>query len=63
MVDEQGNLYLYEAIELRNEYDRHISMLHGLLGEPSGRRGLFNDNEGKVFYYDQGIFTPWIIRS
>src|SRR3990167_71993 len=44
MVDEKRNLYLYEAIELRNEYDRHISMLHGLLGEPSGRRGLFNDD-------------------
>lgn len=42
MVDEQGNLFLYEAIELRNEYDRHIGLLQGLLGEPSTRRGLFN---------------------
>ena len=45
MVDEKGNLYLYEAIELRNEYDRHICLLQGLLGEPSKRRGLFNDDD------------------
>ena len=45
MVDEQGNLYLYEAIELRNEYDRHIGLLQGLMGEPSTRRGLFNGND------------------
>lgn len=45
MVDEKGNLFLYEAIELRNEYDRHIGLLQGLLGEPSTRRGLFNNND------------------
>lgn len=45
MANKKGNLYLYEAIELRNEYDRHIGLLQGLLGEHSKRRGLFNDDE------------------
>ena len=45
MVNRKGNLYLYEAIELRNEYDRHIGLLQGLLGEYSKRRGLFKDDE------------------
>src|SRR3990172_11787854 len=46
MVDEQ--VYLYEAIELRNEYDRHIGLLQSLLGEYSRKRGLFkNDDEDK----------------
>jgi hypothetical protein len=48
MPDKKGNLYLYEAIELRNEYDRHVELLEGLLGESSKKRGLFNDdNEDK----------------
>ncbi len=45
MVDENGNLYLYEAIELRNEYDRHIGLLQSLLGEYSKKRGLFKDDD------------------
>ena len=45
MGDRKGNLYLYEAIELRNEYDRHIGLLQGLLGEPSKRRGIFNNDD------------------
>lgn len=49
MPDKKGNLYLYEAIELRNEYDRHVELLGGLLAtESSKRRGLFHDdNEDK----------------
>lgn len=49
MPDKKGNLYLYEAIELRNEYDRHVELLEGLLGESSKKRDLFNneDDEGK----------------
>ena len=49
MPDKKGNLYLYEAIELRNEYDRHVELLEGLLGvESSKKRRLFdNDDEGK----------------
>ncbi len=48
MPDEKGNLYLYEAIELRNEYDRHIKLLQELLEEP-GRDRLFSksDDEDK----------------
>lgn len=49
MPDKKGNLYLYEAIELRNEYDRHAELLEGLLGvESSRKRRLFNsDDEDK----------------
>ncbi len=46
MPDKKGNLYLYEAIELRNEYDRHVELLEGLLGGGSSKkRGLFNDDD------------------
>ena len=31
MPDKKGNLYLYEAIELRNEFDRHVELLEGFL--------------------------------
>ncbi|MBM3713574.1 MAG: hypothetical protein FJW56_09110 [Actinobacteria bacterium] len=33
MADSKGNLYLFEAILLRNEYDRHIKLLEKLIGE------------------------------
>ena len=33
MPDKKGNLYLFEAIELRNEYDTHIKLLENLLCE------------------------------
>lgn len=45
MPDKKGNLYLYEAIELRNEDDRHIELLEGLLGESSKKRGRFYDDD------------------
>ena len=32
MPDKKGNLYLFEAIELRNEYDRHIKLIEKLTG-------------------------------
>jgi hypothetical protein len=49
MPDKKGNLYLYEAIELRTEYDRHVELVEGLLGvESSKKRGLFSsDDEDK----------------
>jgi hypothetical protein len=45
MPEKKGNLYLYEAIELRSEYDRHIGLLESLMGEPSKKRGLFKDDD------------------
>lgn len=30
MQDKKGNLYLYEAIELRSEYDRHIKLTENI---------------------------------
>ncbi len=46
MPDQNGNLYLFEAIELRQEYDRHIKLIENLLGETSSRRErLFRSSE------------------
>ncbi len=47
MADKKGNLYLFEAIELRSEYDHHVELLEGLLGESAKKRGrgMFNDDE------------------
>ena len=45
MPNKKGNLYLYEAIELRSEYDRHVELLGGLLGESSKKRSLFHDDD------------------
>ena len=50
MPDQKGNLYLFEAIVLRNEYDRHIKLIENLIGESETKRGrLFHnsDDEGK----------------
>lgn len=46
MPDEKGRLYLFEAIELRNEYDRHIKLLESLLeGDNSKRDRFLSDRE------------------
>ena len=37
MPDEKKNLYLFEAIELRKEYDRHIKLMEKLLKEGDDR--------------------------
>lgn len=50
MTDNNNNLYLYEAIELRSEYDQHIALLVELLGVSTLRRSGFSfdkDDEGK----------------
>jgi hypothetical protein len=46
MPDEKKNLYLFEAIELRKEYDRHIKLMEELLAEEdNGNEGLFRSRE------------------
>ena len=49
MPDKKGNLYLYEAIELRSEYDRHVELLESLFGGVSTKkRPIFHaDDEDK----------------
>lgn len=47
MPDNKGNLFLFEAIELRNEYDRHIGLIENLLGAHESKRSgmrLYSDN-------------------
>jgi hypothetical protein len=41
MPDKKGNLYLFEAVELRNEYDRHIKLLQGVTKESDSKRDRF----------------------
>ncbi len=42
MPDNKGNLHLLDAIELRNDYDRHIKVLEALLeGENPKMRAVF----------------------
>ena len=38
MPDEKGNLYLFEAIALRNEYDRHVKLIEELLEESGSKK-------------------------
>lgn len=46
MPDEKGNLYVFEAIELRNAYDRHIKLLETLITEDHNKRErLFSRSE------------------
>jgi len=45
MPDKKGNLFLYEALELRAEYSRHIGLLENLMGDASKKHGLFRDND------------------
>ncbi len=46
MPDDKGNLYLFEAIELRNEYDRHIKLMENLLEEDDDKSNrLFRNRE------------------
>ncbi len=44
MPDKNNNLYLFEAIELRNEYDRHISLIENLL-TGNRREGFYRSDE------------------
>lgn len=46
MPDNKGNLYLYEAIELRGEHDQHIGLLEGLLGLSVGPAGMVSQRRG-----------------
>ncbi len=41
MPDTKGNLYLYEAIELRSGYDRQIKLLEGVLDEEGRKSDSF----------------------
>lgn len=46
MPDENGKLHLFEAIELRNSYDRHIKLLEQVFADrPAATGGLFRHDE------------------
>lgn len=41
MPDQKGNLYIHEAVALRNEYDNHIGLIKKLLLEPGEKKSGF----------------------
>ena len=45
MPNDKGNLYLFEAIELRNEYDRHIKLLEKLIEGDQNKSDRFFSNK------------------
>jgi len=45
MPNDKGNLYLFEAIELRNEYDRHIKLLEKLIEDDPNKSDRFFHNK------------------
>ncbi|MEW6087639.1 MAG: hypothetical protein AB1498_04985 [bacterium] len=45
MSDNKNNLYIYEAIELRNEFDKHSKILENLIDEKRERKGFFSSRE------------------
>lgn len=48
MADEKGKLYLFEAIELRNTFDRHIKLLESTLYDRDGRDSFMSRREEDV---------------
>lgn len=45
MPNESGHLYLFEAMELRHDYDRHIKALETIVGAKSKHDRLFSTRE------------------
>lgn len=45
MPDKKNNLFIYEAIELRQEYDKYIKVLENLIEEKRGKRDFLSREE------------------
>jgi len=61
MPDEKGNLYLFEAMELRNTYDRHTKLLEQLVeGEQTKRERLFASHEEEEREPSAGFDPPHV---
>lgn len=50
MTDKKLNLLIYEALELRNEFDRRIRALEGLTGEKKKERSFLSRDEDELQY-------------
>ena len=48
MPDKKNNLFIYEAIELRQEYDKHIKVLENLIEEKRGKRDFLSREEDEL---------------
>ena len=46
MSKAKNDLYLFEALELRSAYDRHISVIKGILEYDTNNRDYFSRNSG-----------------
>lgn len=48
MPDKKNNLFIYEAIELRQEYDKHIKVLENLIEEKREKRDFLSREEDEL---------------
>jgi len=48
MPDNKNNLFIYEAIERRQEYDKHIKVLENLIEEKREKRGFLSREEDEL---------------
>lgn len=48
MPDKKNNLFIYEAIELRQECDKHIKVLENLIEEKREKRGVLSREEDEL---------------
>lgn len=48
MPDNKNNLFIFEAIELRQEYDKHIKVLENLIEEKREKRGFLSREEDEL---------------
>lgn len=48
MPDNKNNLFIYEAIELREEFDKHTKILESLIGEKSRKREFLSREEDEL---------------
>jgi len=64
MPDDKMNLYLFEAIELRAEYDARIKLLRSLLPEARERRDRFSfHRDDEVRYVPAAGFDAAAVRG
>lgn len=63
MPDEHGNLYLFEAIELRNSYDRHIKLLEQVFADRQAKTGGLFRNDEEEREPSEGVDLKEIERS
>jgi len=58
MPDTKGNLYIYEAVALRNQYDAHVELLSSLINNPGRKAGTAGLRDGKETIKPADDYNP-----